>query len=334
MKLLIVTNNPNRASFKQRIEVYIDILQANGIACEVVKLPSGSHLRRKLFKRAKEFDGVFLHKKGLNLIDGFWLRKYSKKIIYNFDDAVMYSAKKPDRNSRSHFIPFRRSVKLADMVIVGNSYLAEHAQRFNSNVKILSIGLKVSDYNLDCLPKDDGKIRLVWIGSKSTLNYLAEMKPAFEEIGVRFDNVILRIICNEFFELENMPVEKQLWSKDTRSIGLVTSDIGLAPLPNDRFTKGKCSFKVLEYASAGLPVVASPIGTNSDHILDNDTGFLVIEMQDWIDRITQLIEDGQLRKKMGQKGRAHAEKFDVSMIGKQLAELITQCLQKPVLSGQ
>lgn len=334
MKLLIVTNNPRRASFRQRIEVYIDTLQANGIACEVAKLPSGSYSRRKLFKRAKEFDGVFLHKKGLNLIDGFWLRKYSKKIIYNFDDAVMYSDKRPDRNSRSHFIPFRRSVKLADMVIVGNSYLAEHAQRFNSNVKILPIGLKVSDYKLDCPPKDDGKIRLVWIGSKSTLNYLAEMKPTFEEIGVRFDNVILRIICDEFFDLENMPVEKQLWSKDTRSIDLATSDIGLAPLPNDRFTKGKCSFKVLEYASAGLPVVASPIGTNSDHIRDNVTGFLVIETQEWIDRITQLIEDGQLRKKMGQEGRAHAEKFDVSMIGKQLTELVTQCLQKPVLSRQ
>ena len=324
MKLLIVTNNPNRASFKQRIEVYIDILQANGIACEVVKLPSGSHLRRKLFKRAKEFDGVFLHKKGLNLIDGFWLRKYSKKIIYNFDDAVMYSAKKPDRNSRSHFIPFRRSVKLADMVIVGNSYLAEHAQRFNSNVNILSIGLKVSDYNLDCLPKDDGKIRLVWIGSKSTLNYLAEMKPAFEEIGVRFDNVILRIICNEFFELENMPVEKQLWSKDTRSIGLVTSDIGLAPLPNDRFTKGKCSFKVLEYAATGLAVVGSPVGTNVDHIREDVTGFHVSDMNAWIDRIAQLVDDKALRESMGKEGRAVAMSHDVSVIGEKLAGLICQ----------
>lgn len=334
MKLLIVTNNPHRASFKQRIEVYLDTLQANGIACEVAKLPSSSYSRRKLFERAKEFDGVFLHKKGLNVLDGLWLCKYSKTIIYNFDDAVMYSDKRPDRNSRSHFIPFRRSVKLADMVIVGNSYLAEHAQRFNSNVKILPIGLKVSDYKLDCPPKDDDRIRLVWIGSKSTLSYLAEMKPTLEEIGARFGNVVLRIICDGFFDLENMPVEKRLWSKDTRGIDLATSDIGLAPLPNDRFTKGKCSFKVLEYASAGLPVVASPIGTNSDHIRDNVTGFLVTEAQEWIDRITQLIEDGQLRKKMGQEGRAHAEKFDVSVIGKQLTELITKCLQKRVLSRQ
>jgi len=334
MKLLVVTNNPYRSSFRQRIEVYLDILQANGITCEVAKLPSGFYRRRKLFKQAKDFDGVFLHKKGLNVIDGFWLCKYGKKIIYNCDDAVMYSDKRPDRNSRSHFIPFRRSVRLADMVIVGNSYLAEHAQRFNSNVRILPIGLKVSDYKCDCPPKTDDKIRLVWIGSKSTLKYLAEIKPALEEIGARFDDVILRIISDECFDLQNIPVEKRLWSKDTRGIELAGCDIGLAPLPNNRFTRGKCSFKVLEYSAAGLPVVASPIGTNSIYVRDNITGFLVTEVQEWTDRITQLIEDGQLRKKMGRQGRAHAERFDVSVIGKQLAELITKCLQEPVLSKQ
>jgi glycosyltransferase involved in cell wall biosynthesis len=322
MKLLIISNNPERASFRQRIGAYLDTLQANGITCEVEKLPSGSWSRRKLFKRAKEFDGVFLHKKGLNVNDAFWLRKYSKKIIYNFDDAVMYSDKRPDRDSRSHFIPFRRSVKLADMVIVGNSYLAEHALRFNSNVKILPIGLKVSDYKLDCPLKNDGKIRLVWIGSKSTLGYFAAIKPALEEIGARFNNVILRIVCDEFFDLENMPVEKRLWSKENRSVDLAGSDIGLAPLPNNRFTKGKCSFKVLEYASTGLPVVASPIGTNADYIHDNVTGFLVTDMQGWTEKISKLIEDEELRKKMGQEGRTHAEKFDVSVIGEKLIELI------------
>jgi len=329
MKLLILTNNPDRASFRQRIGAYLDILQADGIDCEVAEMPSGTLARRKLFKKAADFDGVFLHKKKLNLVDAFRIHRYSRKLIYNFDDAVMYSDKRPDHNSPSHFVPFRRTVKLADMVIVGNSYLAEHAQRFNSNVKILPIGLKVSDYKPDCTPKDDDKIRLVWIGSKSTLKYLAEIKPALEEIGSRFDNVLLRIICDEFFDLENMQVEKRLWSEDTRGAELAGCDIGLAPLPNDRFTKGKCSFKVLEYASAGLPVVASPIGTNADYIRDKVTGFLATDQQDWTDRITRLIEDGKLRREMGQKSRAYAEKFDVSVIGKELAELITKCLQEP-----
>lgn len=327
MNLLILTNNLNRASFRLRIEVYLDTLQANGIDCEVAQLPSGSLARRKLFKRAADFDGVFLHKKKLNFLDAMWLRGYSKKVIYNFDDAIMYSDKTPERDSGSHFRPWRRTVKLADMVITGSSYLAELAREFNPNVKVLPIGLKVSDYKLDCPPKSDDKICLVWIGSKSTLNYLAEIKPVLEEIGARFDNVILRIICDAFFDLQNMPVEKRLWSKETRGIDLATSDIGLAPLPNDRFTKGKCSFKVLEYAAAGLPVIASPIGTNSDYIRDGITGLFATNTREWIDKITQLIENPQLRKKVGQESLAQVKNFDICIIGEQLTDLIRKCLQ-------
>jgi glycosyltransferase involved in cell wall biosynthesis len=217
------------------------------------------------------------------------------------------------------------------MVITCSSYLAEHAQRFNSNVKILPSGLKVSDYRIDCPPNNDNRIRLVWIGSKSTLRYLAEIKPVLEEIGSRFDNVVLRIIGDGFFDLQNMEVEKRLWSKKTRAVDLATSDIGLAPLPDNRFTKGKCSFKVLEYASAGLPVIASPVGTNSDYIRNNVTGFFARDSKEWIDRIAQLINNPQSRKKVGQDGRTWAKNFDVSVIGKQLTDLIGQCLKDAVL---
>ena len=327
MKLFIVTNNPDRASFKQRIGIYLDTLRAGGIDCEVAKMPAGSLSRRRLFKRAADFDGVFLHKKGLNPFDAWWLRKYSKKIIYNFDDAVMYSDKDPERQSRSHFVPFRRSVTLADMVICGSSYLAEHAQPFNSNVKILPLGLKVSDYESDSPAKVDGKVRLVWVGSESTLSYLQEIKPAIERIAARIDNVVLRIICDDFPEFENISVEKRPWSRDTLGTDLATSDIGLAPLPDNPFTRGKCSFKVLEYSAASLAVVASPVGTNSDHVRDNVTGFLANRAEEWVVRITQLIENPRLREGMGKQGRVFARKFDVSIIGDRLAELITNCLR-------
>jgi glycosyltransferase involved in cell wall biosynthesis len=326
MKLLIITNNPDRASFKQRIDVYLDILRYNGIDCEVAKLPSGFSARHKLFKSAAQFDGVFLHKKGLNLFDAFCLHKHSRKVIYNFDDAVMYSDKTPDRNSRSHFVSFRRSVKLADMVITGSSYLAGHAQRFNSNVKILPIGLKINDYDIDSSPKVDERIRLVWIGSKSTLSYLASIKPALEEIGRRFDNIILRIICDDFFDLQNMGVEKYLWSSRTRAMDLATSNIGLAPLPSNRFTEGKCSFKVLEYACVSLPVVASPVGTNSEYVQDGITGFHAMDISEWVDRISKLIENSELRRRMGQAGREQVVQFDVGVIGKKLCDLIMGCL--------
>lgn len=327
MNLLVLSNNLKRASFRQRIAVHLDILRANGIDCEVAKLPSGSLARRKLFKKAADFDGVFLHKKKLNFVDAFWLRRYSRKIIYNFDDAIMYSDKNPERYSHSHLIPFRRSVKLADMVIVGNSYLAEHARKFNPNVEILPTGLETSSYKLRADLKNDGKIRLVWIGCSSTLKYLAEIKFALEEIGARFDNVVLRIIADKFFDLQNMAVEKHPWSKETQVIDLVTSDIGLAPLPDNRFTRGKCGFKILQYAAAGLPVVASPVGVNSNYVRDNVNGFIAADLREWVEKISRLIEDPQLRKRMGREAPANTKSFDVSIIGKQLAGLITKCLQ-------
>jgi len=82
MKLLVVTNNKKHASFRQRIAIYLDILCANGIDCEVVELPSGSLARRKLFKQAADFDGVFLHKKSLNVFDAFYLSALCKSFCY------------------------------------------------------------------------------------------------------------------------------------------------------------------------------------------------------------------------------------------------------------
>ena len=326
MNLLILSNNPSRASFRQRIGVYLDTLRSNGINPDVAKLPKGSLGRRKLFQRAADFEGVFLHKKGLNFFDAFWLHRYSKKIIYDFDDAVMYSPKNPNRNSLSHFIPFRRTVKLADMIIAGNSYLAEHARKFNPNVEILPTGLDTDAYKVQAGPKNDDKIRLVWIGSKSTLRYLAEIKPALEEISSRFDNVILRIICDDFLNLQNMPAEKYLWSEETEATDLATCDIGLAPLPDNRFTRGKCGFKILQYAAAGLPVIASPVGVNNDYIRQGG-GYLADGASDWVDKLCQLISDSQLRKRMGQISRAKVKQFDLRVLGRLLVRLIKGCIE-------
>ena len=332
MKLLILSNNLDRAGYRQRIDVYLDILKENAIQCKVVQLPSNYLSRWKLFKRAEDFDAVLLHKKGLNPLDAFCLKRYSKKIIYHFDDAIMYSPKNPESHSSPHFRSFRRSVKLADMVIAASSYLAKHALEFNPNVIVLPTGIKIGDYQSDYPHEKDDKIRIVWIGSSSTLDYLEQMKPIFEHIGTRFTNVVLRIIGDTFFDLENMEVEKRVWKKETRGIDLAQCDIGLAPLPDNRFTRGKCSFKVLEYSAAGLPVVASPIGTNQLHVCENITGFLAKDPEEWIDKISHLIKDEKLRRKMGDAGKQQARKFDRNVIGLKLCEIITEFVEgaKPI----
>jgi len=327
MRLLVLTNNPDRASFRQRVSVYQDILADQGIQAEVAVLPKGIWARRKLFRQARHFGGVFVHKKKLNLFDAFELRRHSRRIIYSFDDAVMLNPARPDSVSRAHFVPFRRTVRLADLVIVGSNYLAEKARPFNANVQILPIGLDTRDYDVKEAPSKNGLIRLVWIGSKSTLSYLRLLDPVLDRLAARFTQVAIRVIGDEFPQAGRMSVETIPWSPQARRSGLATADIGLAPLPDDPFTRGKCSFKVLEYSASGLPVVASPVGTNAEYVLDGTTGYLARQEHEWFDRVARLVEDGDLRARMGRAGREHAMKFDVKAVGVRFASLLAACLR-------
>ena len=225
MNLLVLTNNPDRPSFRQRLEVHLDLLRRNGINCEVARLPAGPAARCRLLKRSADFDAVFLHKKRLNLIEAVLLQRYSRKTIYDFDDAVMYKTVAPQRKTLCGSMRFRLTVKLADLVIAGNPYLAEHAHKFNTKVEVLPTGLNTNEYEIAATRKTDGKVRLVWIGSQSTLRYLTEITPALEEIGSRHENVILKIVCGDFIDLKMMPVEKCLWSEQTQAADLATSEI-------------------------------------------------------------------------------------------------------------
>ncbi len=327
MNLLVITNNPDRPSFRQRIEIYLDVLRDNGIECRVERFPKGLPARYKLLRQCADFDGVFLHKMRMNILNAHWLRTYAGKIIYDFDDAVMYDDMNPDTFSIKRQRDFRRTVKLAHLVLPANKYLADHAKVYNANVEIVPTGLDLRDYKLENIDKvDDGKIRLVWIGSKTTLSYLEAITEALEEIGSRTDNVVLRIIADEFFDLKNMEVQKCPWSLETQTRDLATSDIGICPLPTDKFTRGKSGgIKILQYAAVGLPVIVSD-DVNAEYICDGVTGFFAGSTNDWIEKITLLVKDRQLRKQMGSAGIKEAEKYDLTAIAPKLCKLINNCL--------
>ncbi|NLH15142.1 MAG: glycosyltransferase family 4 protein [Phycisphaerae bacterium] len=326
MKLLVITNNPQRASFRQRFGVYLPILAAEGIDCRVVALPAGTLARLQLYRRARNYDGVIWHKKAVNPIDAFFLRRYAPRLLYNYDDALMFSDKRPESDSPTHRRRFLRTLKLAEIVLVGSHYLSEQARPHHSKVFILPLGLEVSRYGAPIERPTDGRIRLVWIGSKSTLGYLKALSPVLDQLAKRHPNLTLRIIGDEFFDLDRMPVEKVIWDANKRYADLTQCDIGLAPLPNDRFSMGKCSFKVLEYSASGLPVVGSPVGTNSDHILDGKTGFLAETHDQWRIHLDRLIADPDLRRTMGSAGRFRAANYDISVVGRKLVEILTDWL--------
>jgi glycosyltransferase involved in cell wall biosynthesis len=329
IRMLVITNNPNRASFRCRIGAYLDFLRRRGIESEIARLPEGILARRRLFASVRHADVVWLHRKMLTAWDGFWLRRSGRKVIFDFDDAVMYADHRPQRDSRLRLRRFGRSVALSHMVIAGNEYLADHARQFNSNIRILPTGLDLEAYRAQVPRENDGRVRLVWIGSRNTLKYLYAIAPALDRLAERLPNVVLRVICDEFFDLKVMQVEKRQWSEATEAADLLTSDIGLAPLPDNRFTRGKCGFKILQYYACGLPVVASAVGVNATYVDDHVTGYWARTDEEWIERIGQLAGDPALRTRMGQKALAKVRDYDAATIGQRLAELILETSRGP-----
>lgn len=330
MRLLVITrnNSPNHPSFRQRIMVHLETMQQSGIECRVVRLPDRMWDRRRLFASARQFDGVLLHRKLLNASDEFWMRRYGVKVVFEVDDAMMYSDRKPFDISRIRFNRLRRTMRRSELVIAGNAYLAEHAERYGVRTEILPTGLDLEPYRIEPPQRDDAAVRLVWIGSGSTLVYLQEIRPALEEVGKRWPQASLRIVCSDFFELDSMRVERHPWSRETEALDLITSDIGLAPLPDNPFTRGKCGFKILQYQAAGLPVVASPVGVNAEYVRDGTTGHTARDHRQWVEAIGKLIENPSHRKSMGQTGRRDVEAFDVRVLSDRFCTLITHYLER------
>lgn len=327
MDILVITHDSERASFRQRIGIYLDHLREIGIGSKVVVLPKKEWQRHRLFRKAQNYSGVFLHKKRLNRLDAFWLRRYARKILYDFDDAVMFNENAPERDSPSRQRLFARTVKLADLVIAGNTYLATQARMFNDKVEIVPTGLSLSDYNVPTKKIEDGKVRLVWVGSQSTLRYLENVRGLFDELAVRYSQVILRIVADAFFDSKLMTVEKQTWSLDRQSVDLAECDIGLAPLPNDRFTRGKCGFKILQYQAAGLPVIASPVGVNAELVKEGINGYLAADNKTWLERVSDLITDAAKRQQMGVSGRqGYSKCYNTDFLGQRIAELVQDTL--------
>lgn len=281
----------------------------------------GSLINRvRQYRHTDRYDAVFLHKKCLSFLDGLCFRADRRKVIFNYDDAILFNDK--GHETLTHQKRFKRSLRKAGTVLVGSAYLADLARPYHSNVVILPLGLQTTEYGCGVSKYQDGRIRLVWIGSASTVGYIRQLAPILQRLSGKYPNLIVRMISDAFIDVEGVPMEKIVWTPQMRFRGLTESDIGLAPLPDTPFTRGKCSFKVLEYSASGLPVVASPVGTNPDHVREGQTGFLVNSEQEWFEKLCLLIENEPLRTRMGSNGRTFAREFDTAVIGQKLCELM------------
>jgi len=332
-RLLILTRRRQGAPFRQRIEPYLGDLAARGIETEVQVLAAGARGRRRQFRRARGFDGLLLHRKTLTWWDAWSLGPADGRgrLIYDFDDAVMVQARRPERVHRGRARRFVRTVRASALVLAGNPVLAEHARRAPARrVEVMPTGLDTTRYP----PKDAYETasgpRLVWIGSRSTLKQLARLRPALEAIGRQVPGARLRVIADAPLALEHLAVENVPWSREAEGRLLAECDVGIAPLPDTPYTRSKCGFKVLQYMAAGLPVVASPVGIHADYVRPEETGLHASGEAEWVEAIRRLSGDAALCERMGRAGRRRVEReFDVRVLATRVVGLVAETLFEP-----
>jgi glycosyltransferase involved in cell wall biosynthesis len=219
-------------------------------------------------------------------------------------------------------------VQLADLVIAGSPILATHADMAGTwESEVVPTGLDARRFE----PKENygkaGATRLVWIGSASTLKQLEPFRPALEAVGRAVPGATLRVIADAELYLDGLHVENVPWSYEAEGRLLAECDIGIAPLPDTPFTRGKCGFKVLQYMAAGLPVVTSPVGVNADFVRPDETGLHATTAEEWVAAVKRLAADPALRESMGRAARERiVREFDFAVLAPEVCELIARVL--------
>lgn len=268
-------------------------------------------LRTEQLLAARRADVVILQRKLLPGWQVRLLRRAAAKLVFDLDDAVFqrdsFSGKSPQ--SRRRMARFEATVRAADAVIAGNEHLGSRAAACTDpgRVHVVPTCVEPKCYPLARHERTGSQVRLVWIGTANTLKGLALAREHLAAIGRRLPGLELRLICDRAIEVPGLRVQLRPWSAATEAAELAACDVAITWLPDDGFSRGKCGLKVLQYAAAGLPVVANPVGMNPRMVLHGRAGLLATTPDDWAEAIAQLAADPPLRQSMGTAGRRMVE---------------------------
>ena len=273
--------------------------------------------RRSDLCRVGEFDAVVVQKGVFpGLYSGFERRIAARKpLVFDFDDAIWL----PRQGGAPLLRLLHRERAVQDVlrcaaaVIAGNEVLAEYAGRFNRRVCVVPSAVDTDRY-----PRSAGNATVGWIGSRTTLAYLKPLAEVFRKLNVRPRVIASGDPAGLGFETEFRP-----WRLETEVDELSQIGIGLAPLPDSPWERGKCGVKLLQYMACGIPVVASPVGVHNQIVRHGETGFLARSAGEWETFLAELIAHPGMREKFGAAGRELARQtYDVRQAADRVASLL------------
>lgn len=261
---------------------------------------------------ARRYDAVFIHRAACLAGPALHERVIAmlgKPVIYDFDDAIflLHTTKS---NRRFGWLKFPAKTaaicRLSAHVIVGNSFLADYARRHNSNVTIIPSSIDTDHYQPRQKSRTNRRVIVGWTGSSTSQTHLEMFAPVLREIVAR-RKVEIRVISDREPQLEGVPYAWRRWSAETETKDLNDLDIGIMPMPDDNWSRGKCSMKALQYMALGIPAVCSAVGMNCELIEHERNGMLATTSEEWVSCLEALIDDSSLREKLGAQARKTVE---------------------------
>jgi glycosyltransferase involved in cell wall biosynthesis len=260
-----------------------------------------------LYRKLAPYDAVVLQKRLVSRVELLVLRSVARRLIYDVDDAVMYASNGDDHPRRRG--RFAATVKAADLVVCGNQFLADEASRETDRILVVPTCINTDVYRPGLKTAASQTVTIGWTGSRSTNAYLNQI---FHPLCQMHGPVEIKIISDtvdgfDFSRLGHVPHVFVPWSPKSEILEAATFDLGLMPLPQNRWTQGKCGFKALQYMALGIPAVCSPVGVNRDIIHDGVDGLFAATLQDWFPVISRLLKDSFLREAIGRAGRRRVE---------------------------
>ncbi|MFT2010074.1 glycosyltransferase [Pontibacter sp. 13R65] len=318
-----------------RFEQYLSLLREKGISFAVSSFWSSSgwgilYQQQKSFQkllallfgflqrllllpRLLRYDFVFIHREatpvGPPWFEWMAAKVFRKKIIFDFDDAIWL----PNTSEGNHIVSrLKWHHKTASIsrwsykVSCGNSYLQAYALHYNKAAVVLPTTIDTEHLHKEQESQQTATITIGWTGSHSTLPYLLLVEPVLQKLQQQY--------CFEFIVIADKDPALQVatyqfvrWQKETEIEDLLRLNIGLMPLPDTEWAKGKCAFKALQYMALGIPAVVSAVGANTTAVAEGVTGYCCRSLEEWYQRLEELLVNATLRENMGAAGRKHVE---------------------------
>jgi glycosyltransferase involved in cell wall biosynthesis len=334
MHLVALVGSPEHVCCRYRLSGFRPWFEENGHHLDLHPWPRRCGSRLRLARVLRVADVVILQRKLLPLWLLYLLRSVSRRLIFDYDDAVFlrdsYSPRGLHSIRRLH--RFIATVETVDAVAAGNAYLAAEASRWTSprNVEMMPTCVEPARYPRAQHRRRGKGVELVWVGSSSTLRGLESATSLLEAIGREVPGVQLKLVCDRFLSLRDLSVLCCPWSEVGEAEAIASADIGISWLPDDLWSRGKCGLKVLQYMAAGLPVVANPVGVQAELVREGETGYLVRTPREWIEAICRLASDPELRCRMGAAARQRVEtEFSVAAGAARWRHLLSRWQRPP-----